>query len=394
MLVPILITCACSALAAGHTDPQAARLRSISGMTAEDRGRSLALELGESAQSLMATKIAFYSRIPGALDQWHAIANSSASAISKYAPITAAELRGAAANTLGSTAFWTLLANEYELLMWQGGDPPPASLLVGSADKCTGYAGIDSTSGISVAGQNNDENPALWHQGALDVVLRYGGGDGASGTNATSAADAPAALVYTHPGYPGYMGINANGLAVLWQYIDDGERDYTRVPTCVMIRELLAQPTLDAALALLEVARVAVPNNFILADARRVVNVEVSPARFTVLSLNQGDVVHTNHYLFDQGAIDHDVGRNHSRTTVARFEAMRAMVRQHRHRRGGAAVPPSALAEMLSTAPILRNATHGTDNATLASMVFEPARRSMRIHFKGDAWAAFQSYQI
>ena len=78
-------------------------------------------------------------------------------------------------------------------------------------------------------------------------VLRY---EGSSST--------PPALVYTHPGYPAYMGVNGAGLAVLWQYIDTGERNDAGVPTCVMLRELLAQTSLDAAVALLHAAPLTV----------------------------------------------------------------------------------------------------------------------------------------
>ena len=52
--------------------------------------------------------------------------------------------------------------------------------------------------GSAVAGQNNDEDPAGWLDGALDHVLRY---------DADAAPDgAPAALIYTHPGYPASLG--------------------------------------------------------------------------------------------------------------------------------------------------------------------------------------------
>ena len=49
-------------------------------------------------------------------------------------------------------------------------------------------------------------------------------------------------------------------------------------PAQVLLREVLAQESLEAALALLERAPRSVPNNFILADRTRVVNVELSPA--------------------------------------------------------------------------------------------------------------------
>ena len=80
------------------------------------------------------------------------------------------------------------------------------------------------------------------------------------------------------------MGVNAAGLAVLWTYIDDGERNFAGLPTNVLIRELLAQRSLDAAVALLRRVEHAVPNNFLLADEHRVVDAEVSPQRCLFLA--------------------------------------------------------------------------------------------------------------
>ena len=386
-----------AALALALSAAGSARLRHVAGSTPHERGRALGTTLGAAMQAIYDTKLARYSETPGAIAKWHAIANHTAAAIARYAPNTMAEIEGAASALSArgtSPAVALMLAVEYELLQSLAGDPLSAA----AGDKCTGYAGVSAaTPGSSVSGQNNDEDPSLWLDGRLDVVLHYDSDGAAGGAVGGAAGGAPAALVYTHPGYPAYMGVNARGLAVLWQYIDDGERDYTRVPTCVMLRELLVQPTIEAALALLREARVAVPNNIILSDATRVANVEVSPSRFTLLSFEEGDVVHTNHYLFDQGSVDHDLSRNHSRTTLARFDAMRAMVRQQRRKpvEGvGGVVPADALAQMLSTAPVLRNATHGTDNATLASMVFEPATRRMRIRFKADPWGHFLRLEL
>ena len=39
--------------------------------------------------------------------------------------------------------------------------------------KCTGYAGVDPTHHVSIAGQNNDEDPSMWLDGPLDVGPIY-----------------------------------------------------------------------------------------------------------------------------------------------------------------------------------------------------------------------------
>ena len=74
-------------------------------------------------------------------------------------------------------------------------------------------------------------------------------------------------LIYTHPGYPAYMGMNSHGLAVLWQYIDNGERNLENgVPTVVLIREMLTKSTLTQAVTYLREVPHMIPNHFLLSQ--------------------------------------------------------------------------------------------------------------------------------
>lgn len=80
---------------------------------------------------------------------------------------------------------------------------------------CTAFSSYGTTAQEQpqYCGQNNDEDPPQWGNATFDVVLHLGKGE----TNES--------LIYTHPGIPAYMGMNSNGLSVLWQYIDNGERN-------------------------------------------------------------------------------------------------------------------------------------------------------------------------
>lgn len=49
---------------------------------------------------------------------------------------------------------------------------------------------------------------------------------------------------------------------------------------------------------------------------------------------------------------------------------------------------------MLLTAPVFRDGRNGTDNDTMASMVFDSKSLHMRIRFKGDDLGAFRRYHI
>lgn len=333
------------------------------------RGSAFAGARGTSIRKLFGVKHSAYSKVAGALEKWSAMARDAEPYIRRYAPVAWEEIKGAGeAGIKGVTMdVMLMLAVEYEMYVEVGSDAwssfrPPA-------DKCTGYG----APGLS--GQNNDEVPNLYLDASEDVVLSILDPDGHG------------ALIYTHPGWPAYMGMNSHGVSVLWQYIDTGERG-AGVPTNVLIREMLAQASLDSAIQFLAHTPRMIPNNFILTDTSKVVNVELSSSHFTPLSLSQGFVVHTNHLLFDQAMQDHDVGN--AQTSVQRYKAMRALVRHH----DGATVQAEDLQSMLATHPVFRDGRAGTDNDTLASMVFDLHSLSMGIWFKGDAYRSARRYAM
>eukprot|EP00405_Crypthecodinium_cohnii_P025501 CAMPEP_0206490326 /NCGR_PEP_ID=MMETSP0324_2-20121206/43966_1 /ASSEMBLY_ACC=CAM_ASM_000836 /TAXON_ID=2866 /ORGANISM="Crypthecodinium cohnii, Strain Seligo" /LENGTH=357 /DNA_ID=CAMNT_0053970569 /DNA_START=179 /DNA_END=1252 /DNA_ORIENTATION=- len=323
----------------------------------------MALQLGSSIRRLFEAKVLAYSTIPDGLSRWDEMAIAMAPVIEQHAPVTWQELEGAAAAFVPGVNRSVLLhlAVEYELYVETSREKH--GLMAAVNEKCTGFG----SPGLS--GQNNDEDPSLYLDAAEDVVLAVRGCEGLSDS----------ALIYTHPGWPAYMGMNGAGLAVLWQFIDNGEQRIG-VPTNVLIREMLTRPTLESALEYLQGVPRAIANNFILTDVHRTVNVEVSPSHFTALTVNKGFVVHTNHIIFDQEMQDHDVGIIQSKTSVERYHALRNLVAAH----GLAGMNRGILAGMLRTHPIFRDGAEGTDNHTLASMVFDVVNLTMEIWFKGD----------
>ena len=226
----------------------AERLVAISSSTGFARGQAIAEITANKTMLILQQKEEFYRQFKGdTLGAWHRLARQLEPAIKAHAPVAAAELAGSISvgARINGTSIWSLLAVEYEMLMSLGAE----------ADKCTGVATDRSRSNDGgsavVLGQNNDEEPSQWLDGALDMVLQL----------TDSSARTPAVLAYTHPGYPPYMGINQHGVTVLWQYIDDGSRNLEGgVPTNILIRELLAQRSVGDALLLLESVPVAVPN--------------------------------------------------------------------------------------------------------------------------------------
>eukprot|EP00931_Biecheleriopsis_adriatica_P101297 TRINITY_DN76467_c0_g1_i1.p1 TRINITY_DN76467_c0_g1~~TRINITY_DN76467_c0_g1_i1.p1 ORF type:complete len:382 (+),score=53.57 TRINITY_DN76467_c0_g1_i1:69-1214(+) len=333
------------------------------------RGAALAKARGSSIRKLFELKLSVYGKIDGAVEKWSAMAKAAEEQIREHAPVSWQELQGAANAGMQGVNMHTMLMLAVEYEVYVELTSSVRSHPLSPADKCTGFG----APGLS--GQNNDEVPSLYLDGAEDVVLSL------------LAPDGTGTLIYTHPGWPAYMGMNSHGLSVLWQYIDTGERG-PGVPTNVLIREMLAQTSLQSALRFLKHTPRMIPNNFILTDLSGVVNVEVSSTHFTPLALVKGFVVHTNHLLFDQGMQDRDIGN--SKTSKQRYEAMRAMVRQH----DGSPINIEHLQTMLATHPVFRDGANGTDNDTLASLVFDSHSLSMGIWFKGDTHGSAQRFSI
>jgi len=330
------------------------------------RGASLVQMRGAAIRRLWEARKAHYGQTPGALAEWEDMAQQALQPIMHHAPVAFAELKGAVerGREEGITLkVMVMLAVEYEMSMKQ----PTMT------QRCTAFARP------GLAGQNDDETPSDFLNGAEDTVFHMKGGG------------QPEALIFTHPGMAAYMGMNEHGLSVMWQTVDDGERA-VGVPTTVLIREMLAHTSLESALQFLEHTPRTIPNNFILTDGSRVVNCEVSPKRFTATVVTKGYVAHTNHFIFDQAMQDHDVYVYEG--SIQRLKAMRDMVRTHELPDGDVVVSATDLEGMLSVHPVLRDAHAGTDNDTLASMVFDSAARSMHIRFKGDPFGSFCRYQF
>jgi len=123
---------------------------------------------------------------------------------------------------------------------------------------CSGFAGITQES--MLLGQTNDFKLAEWLFGESELVLHHVDSD-----------NGLQSLFYTDPGYPINMGMNSEGLVLLWQTIDDGSRsdEYLGVPTQVALREAMKHKTLEDAVNFLCSIPLVIPNNFLLGQAKR-----------------------------------------------------------------------------------------------------------------------------
>jgi isopenicillin-N N-acyltransferase like protein len=261
-----------------------------------------------------------------------------------YCPICLDELSGVSKSTKLPLKDLFNLAFEYEVWM-------EASKI---SHRCTGFVSKNPF----LVGQTNDEYPHEWDNGKHDVVLNIHAKD-------------HKVLLYTHPGIPAYMGINNWGISVLWQYIDNGDRNiHEGVPTTAIIRELLTQKSLDDALLFLKNVPKCIPNNFIISDTLRSVNVECAPNIFTATNITAKTYCHANHVLHDALMMANDIGKvRPNTTTIARQNFADNSVRECR------GLPDYQ--KLLSTPPVF-------NMNTLAQMIFVPSELTMHIKFSGE----------
>jgi isopenicillin-N N-acyltransferase-like protein len=145
---------------------------------------------------------------------------------------------------------------------------------------CTTFAasGRSTLAGTTYIGQSWDINE--WYE---SVLLRIAPGDGE-----------PGGLLYTHPGVVAGMGMNAHGLALVWNSLQSTDQ-HAGVPVPFLVRLALRQPKLsDAIAACLRPAR-AIGFNFVLGADFGAVNIEAAATRQHVTYV--GDhFAHGNHY--------------------------------------------------------------------------------------------------
>jgi predicted choloylglycine hydrolase len=182
--------------------------------------------------------------------------------------------------------------------------------LIGRGSDCTTLAGPTGDGGYVIA-QNVDLPGNLTDLGMLLRVCAH--------------AATPEILMFTHVGLLGYLGLNGDGLAVgINMVLADGWRP--GVPPYLLVRRILEQRTLDAALAELQRIRRASSRSLVLAQGERLINVELTVDRMAILEPPL--IIHTNHYLHPELQASDRVSRESS--TFERWERTRALVGERR----------------------------------------------------------------
>lgn len=183
--------------------------------------------------------------------------------------------------------------------------------LIGSGEDCTLVA-LRGPGGGAVLAQTVDLPGDLMAEGHM---LRVRGGT-------RGGADI---LMWTHTGLLGYLGLNGHGLAVgINMVLCGGWRP--GVPPYLLVRHLLGQASVEACLA--EIARIprASSRCLTLADASRIVIVEMTVDAHRTIEVD-GPTVHCNHYLHpDFMPLDRIFSGSSTFARTRRLEALLARV--------------------------------------------------------------------
>ena len=244
-------------------------------------------------------------------------------------------------------------------------------------DKCTAFLlSKDVTKEQKViVGQTNDECYTEWLY-QLDTVIHHVDGG-------------QEVMTYTHPGIPAYMGINNDGLAVLWTYIDNGVTG-NGVPTNAIIRHLLTLKSVDEAVDFLKKVPHDIPNQFGVADkAGNIASVECFPNKVYV-DCNKLFLVHTNHTAFAD-----EPEYTCSKTTWDRYDVMKEQIEGNigdidvqkceDFLRSHERFPNSICSHAYPEKPW---------NKTLAAMVFDLTEGEMHITFGNPCESEYHTYKF
>jgi isopenicillin-N N-acyltransferase like protein len=197
------------------------------------------------------------------------------SAIEKYTPALLEEVKGIARGS-GQT-FQTVFA--FQLL----------DELILNADDLAGHCssiGVDRTENKPALIAQNWDIESYVH--GFQTVLHVKEAD--SGTES---------LLFSYAGLIAALGVNNRGVGVCLNSLPILRYATTGLPVAYVIRGILASSTLQEALDFVSSIEHASPQNYVIGDSERIVDLECSSgkvARFTV-SNNPGVIFHTNHPL-------------------------------------------------------------------------------------------------
>lgn len=297
--------------------------------------------------------------------------------VQRHTPFLDEEIRGIAEGAGKPLAAIYMLQLRAELAVSFSANTPE-----GQAAECTTFAvsGSRSESGNLVAGQNADL-PAFYRD--LCLVVRI------------IPEEGPAILMLTPAGQVSYIGINSAGVGVFGNYLKCGGWGLG-FPRYLLSRAVLSRRSAREGLGTFQpIPRASSRNLLIFDGSGRVIDVENTPTRYSLLSSKDGYLVHSNHYLCDELAAEERSEGEELRNSKIRFERMIELIESH--------PGPLAIEDLkkflrdrgTARDAICRFSSDGdTDLATIAGVIAEPVEGRLHIAAGPPAHNRFKTYAL
>lgn len=335
-----------------------------------ERGEQIGKNLKFQIETNLVSQKLFYQDTVAELEIWQGRMKQYLDYTEKFAPEVLEEMKG--------MAYGGKLSFEEILYLYTVYERSFFDHLI--SDKCTSFAvqGEATLDGSVICGQTNDERLDEY-RAEMDCVVHH--------KNPETGLET---LIYSHPGIPAYMGMNNHGLAVMWTFIDNGQRQ-EGLPTAGIIRMLLTFKTLREARDFLYETPHAVPNQFTLAHSSEgIESVECFPNKLYAQK-SAPVMIHANHNSITN--VEPEMGG--SKTSHSRYEAMSKIV-EEQYGEITAETGKQFLASHLNFPKSVCNhpSPEHPMSKSLASMVFDLGKGEMYLAFGNACEQPFHMYRF
>jgi isopenicillin-N N-acyltransferase like protein len=255
--------------------------------------------------------------------------------------------------------------------------------LIDGSDECTSFAVLPEATktGEPLIGQNADL-PAFYRD--ISVVVEF------------VPDDQPAVLMLTPAGQMSYIGINDRGMGVFANFITcDGWR--VGFPRYFLSRLALTHEQIDDAIAAVRSVPRASSRNLMMIDAHgNAVDLETTPTQDARIDPQNGLLAHANHFIAPKLLAEERSNGWKLQNSQKRQQRMEALLSQY-HGQIDHTRMRSILRDRDSVPDSICRADDdrkGSDIITFASVIAEPARKTMWVAVGPPNDNAYRKYEL
>lgn len=181
----------------------------------------------------------------------------------------------------------------------------------------------------------------------------------------------PTIHMITEAGIIGKIGLNSAGVGVCLNAIRARGVDFNKLPCHLALRAALDSSSRDGAVSTLENAGVASACHILIADATGGVGLECSSQDICKLTMGDGRVLHTNHFLIEHGGVEEKMQMKDSPFRLQRIRDLVAEAETKDPKPSAQIIGRFLEDEMNYPTAICRAQTEDSTVATLFSVVMD-----------------------